>query len=198
MAWTYRDYEWIVSHYPWMETSVSVALVRDASVDVVLDAITVSDEGSETGLVAVNNRDVELVGVAAIADRWTIAVSSTAWSMEDVPTLSADREIVHFSGVLANYSFSVWNDGERVSYCDPLLRCGSGPDDSVPEPLRTLMQQAGFSIESNDEEDTDGRMADGKFHIVDGCIAMVANHTGVSITPDFLESAAFEVGSVRY
>lgn len=198
MRWTYRDYEWIVAQYPWMETSVAVALVRNASIGTVLDAITVSDEGSAVGLEAVTTRDVELVGVALLNDQWVIAVSSTAWSMEDVPFLSAGREVVFSRGVLGHYSISLWNDGICVCSCDPLLRRGSGPGGSVPEPLRTLMHQAGFSIDSNGEDDIDYRMPDGKFHIVDGSIAMVANHTGVGITREFLESATFEVGSVRY
>lgn len=199
MTWTYRDYEWIVAEYPWMETSVSVALVRDASVDAVLDAVTVSDEGSSIGLQAVNARDVELVGVAALDASWTLAISSTAWSIEDVPSLSVGREVVYFRGVLAHYSFSIWDNGHCVSSCDPLLRCGNGPDGSVPGQLRTLMHQAGLPTDDTDADNgTDGRMSDGKFHIIDGSFAMAANQIAAAIPREFLQSTTFEVGSVRY
>lgn len=187
MAWTYKDYEWILDRYPWMDTNVCVAFVLDAATEAVLDAVTFSDEGSATGLDAVYNNGPELVGVAALDDHWTLAISPTTWSDEAVRSLSQGREVVHFQ----QYWFTMWTDGLKTAHCDLLLRDGT-EGGSTPERWRPLMKQAGLPI------DTDKALPDGKFHITEGAFAMASNHTGIPLTEEYLTSTIFAVGSTRY
>jgi len=191
---TYQDFEWVLRDYPWIENGLFVTYVKVADPATVLDAMTVENLGQETGLAGVNERgwdELSIVGAASLGE-WTIAiapVASAGASDELMRPLSVGREVVtHFQDIEASAGFVVWKDGERTVYFDPLLRCGMGLD-PMPAEWEPRMQDVGIDPHG------EGPLPDGRFHVIEASFAMAANYTGVQITPEFLSTATFSVGS---
>ncbi|NLE79350.1 MAG: hypothetical protein GX610_07145 [Rhodococcus sp.] len=193
-AKTYRDFEWVVSEYPWVENGLFVTYVRDADPTTVIEAMTVEDLGTAEGLSGVNElgwQEPSIIGAAALGE-WTIAIAPMAIagvSDELMRPLSVGREVLtHSEDVESDASFLVWKDGESAVYFDPLLRCGYGLD-PMPAAWKTRMREVGI------DPDEEGPLPDGEFHVTEGSFAMAANYTGTSITPEFLSAATFFIGN---
>lgn len=193
-AKTYRDFEWVVSEYPWVENGLFVTYVRDADPATVIEAMTVEDLGTAEGLNRVNElgwQEPSIIGAAALGE-WTIAIAPMAIagvSDELMRPLSVGREVLtHSEDVESNASFYVWKDGGGAVYFDPLLRCGFGLD-PMPADWKPRMREVGI------DPDREGPLADGEFHLTEGSFAMAANYTGTNITPDFLSAATFLIGN---
>lgn len=192
---TYRDFEWVTRDYPWTANGLFVTYVKDSDPATVIEAMTVEGLGTESGLTGVNERGWEepaIIGAAAVED-WTIAISPTAIAVsseEVMRPLSLGREVLtHYRDVNAGAGFYVWADGERTAYFDPLLRCGFGLD-PMPAQWVPRLEEVGVNPDG-DEPMTE----DGGFPVIEASLALAGNYTGVRITPEFLSSATFIVGS---
>lgn len=192
---TYRDFEWVTRDYPWIANGLFVTYVQGSDPASVIDAMTVEDLGSETGLVGVNERQWEDPGIigAASLGNWTIAIAPavTAGASEELMRpLSLGREVVtHYRDVNGGSGFYVWEDGERTVYFDPLLRRGFGVD---PMPAQWVPRLVEAGVNPDGEEPM---TADGGFPVIEASLALAANYTGALMTPEFLSSATFIVGS---
>ena len=192
---TYRDFEWVTADYPWTTNGFFVTYVKGSDPATVIEAMTVESLGTESGLTGVNERGWEEPAVigAAVVEDWTIAISpaSIACASEELMRpLSLGREVLtHYRDVNGGAGFYVWEDGERAAYFDPLLRCGFGLD-PIPEQWVPRLEEVGVNPDG-DEPMTD----DGGFPVIEASLALAANYTGVRITPEFLASATFIVGS---
>jgi hypothetical protein len=191
---TYQDFEWVLRDYPWIENGLFVTYVKGANPTTVLEGLTVEDLGQETGLSGVNERgwdELSIIGAASLGE-WTIAIAPVApagASDELMRPLSVGRDVLtHFQDIEASSGFLVWKDGERTAYFDPLLRCGMGLD-PMPAEWESRMQDVGIDPHG------EGPLPDGRFHAIEASFAMAANYTGVQITPEFLSTATFSVGS---
>lgn len=192
---TYRDFEWVTRGYPWIANGLFVTYVKGSDPATVIEAMTVEGLGTETGLAGVNERGWEesaIIGAASVED-WTIAIApaaSAGASEEVMRPLSLGREVVtHFRDVNGGSGFYVWGDGERTVYFDPLLRRGFGLD-PLPAQWVPRLEEVGVNPDG-DEPMTE----DGSFPVMEASLALAANYTGVRITPEFLSSATFIVGS---
>ena len=196
VSFTYDDFSWIESDYPWVENALSVIYVSDAGPDEVIDALTDQRLSLVTGLAALNEQywdHFDLVGAARLSS-WTIAVAPAnpvGVDSEVMLPLSKGRLVVTmFQNINADSQFVVWRDGSTVASFDPLLRDSFTEDPSAGD-WPSLMRGAGL----DPDPDREGPLADGKFHILDGMFAMAANYTGVPITADFLSDGEFMCGS---
>lgn len=192
---TYRDFEWVTRDYPWITNGLFVTYVKGSDPATVIEAMTVEGLGTETGLTGVNERGWEepaIIGAAAVED-WTIAIApaATAGASEELMRpLSLGREVLtHYRDINGGAGFYVWKDGERTVYFDPLLRCGAGLD-PIPTQWVPRLEEVGVNPDG-DEPMTE----DGGFPVIEASFALAANYTGVRITPEFLSSATFIVGS---
>jgi hypothetical protein len=61
--------------------------------------------------------------------------------------------------------------------------------DPMPAEWEPRMQDVGIDPHG------EGPLPDGRFHVIEASFAMAANYTGVQITPEFLSTATFSVGS---
>lgn len=191
---TYRDFEWVVRDYPWTGNGLFVTYVRGADPATVIAAMTVEDLGTADGLAEVNElgwEELSIIGAAQLSD-WTIAIAPAAdigVSDAVMVPLSARREIVaHSVNVNGDASFLVWQDGACTDYFDPLLRCGAGLD-PMPAAWEPRMREVGIDPHG------DGPLPDGRFHVLEASFAIAANYTGALITPKFLSTSTFLVGS---
>ncbi|NMM91957.1 hypothetical protein B2J88_48130 [Rhodococcus sp. SRB_17] len=192
---TYQDFEWVTRDYPWIMNGLFVTYVKDSDPATVIEAMTVEDLGAESGLTGVNERGWEefaIIGAASVED-WTIAIAPAAIagaSDELMRPLSFGREVVtHYRDVNGGAGFYVWEDGERTVYFDPLLRCSAGPD---PLPAQWVPRLEEVGVNPDGEEPM---TEDGGFPVIEASLALAANYTGALITPEFLSSATFIVGS---
>jgi hypothetical protein len=191
---TYRDFQWVVRDYPWVENSLFVTYVRDADPTTVIEAMTVRDLGEANGLSGVNERGWEEISVvgAAVLGEWTIAIAPAATagvSDELMRPLSTGREVLtHSKNIDALSSFFVWKDGERMVSFDPLSRSGFGLE-PMPADWEPRMRAVGIDPHG------DGPLPDGSFHVIEASFAMAANYTGARITPEFFSASNFVVGS---
>ncbi|PVX59549.1 DUF6461 domain-containing protein [Rhodococcus globerulus] len=192
---TYRDFEWVTRDYPWIANGLFVTYVKDSDPATVIEAMTVEGLGTESGLAGVNERGWEeptIIGAASMED-WTIAIApaATAGASEELMRpLSLGREVLtHFRDVNAHAGFYVWEDGERTVHFDPLQRCGFGPG-PMPAQWVPRLEEVGVNPDG-DESMTE----DGDFPVIEASLALAASYTSVRITPEFLSSATFIVGS---
>ena len=192
---TYRDFEWMTRDYPWIANGLFVTYVKGSDPATVIEAMTVEGLGTETGLARVNERGWEefaIIGAAAVED-WTIAIAPAAAagaSEELMRPLSLGREVLtHYRDMNGGAGFYVWEDGNRTAYFDPLLRCGFGLD-PLPTQWEPRLEEVGVNPDG-DEPMTQ----DGGFPVIEASLALAANYTGARITPEFLSSATFIVGS---
>lgn len=196
MTLTYVDFEWLVEDYPWVDNSFHVTYVHNADSQTVIDALTWEDLGTATGLTALNERywDYSSVIGATQIGGWTVAIApqATAGLREDLTLpLSIDREVLtHSKDIEALCSLTLWKDGVRTAYFDPLLRCGAGLD-PMPKEWRPRLSEVGI------DPDGEGPTPDGLFYVLEASLAMAANYTGVALTPDVLRSAEFLLGNGR-
>ncbi|ARE34240.1 hypothetical protein A0W34_13690 [Rhodococcus sp. BH4] len=194
-AKTHQDFEWVTRDYRWIANGLFVTYVQGSDPASVIDAMTVEDLGSETGLVGLNERGWEEPGIigAASVGNWTIALApaATAGASEELMRpLSLGREVLtHFRDVNGGSGFYVWEDGDRTVYFDPLLRCGFGVD---PMPAQWVPRLVEAGVNPDGEEPM---TADGGFPVIEASLALAANYTGALLTPEFLTSATFVVGS---
>lgn len=192
---TYRDFEWVTRDYPWITNGVFVTYVRDSDPATVIEAMTVEGLGTESGLARVNERGWEefaIIGSASV-EGWTIAISPAATagvSDELMRPLSLGREVLtHYRDINGGAGFYVWEDGNRTVYFDPLLRRGFGLD-PMPAQWVPRLEEVGINPDG-DEPMTE----DGGFPVIEASLALAANYTGARITPEFLASSTFIVGS---
>ncbi|MDH6292019.1 DUF6461 domain-containing protein [Rhodococcus opacus] len=79
---TYRDFEWVIRDYPWVENGLFVTYVRDADPTSVNEAMTVRNLGTANGLRGVNERgweEISIVGAASLGE-WTIAIAPATFA----------------------------------------------------------------------------------------------------------------------
>ncbi|WP_238422767.1 DUF6461 domain-containing protein [Gordonia sp. 'Campus'] len=195
MAYTYRDFGWLSIDYPWTTNAFSLAYISNAEPGEVIAALTTRSLPNTTSLEGVNETSWDhfrVIGAAQL-DTWTITVAPTslaAGSDTAMADLSRGREIVSlFQDVEALSAFTIWRDGTQVTSFDPLLRTAYTRDPNAGD-WPSLMQTAGLEPDPYE----DGTGDDGLHHIIDGSLAMAANHTGLAITPEFLRNAEFTCG----
>ncbi|WP_092808280.1 DUF6461 domain-containing protein [Rhodococcus globerulus] len=192
---TYRDFEWVTRDYPWIANGLFVTYVKGSDPATVIEAMTEEGLGTEIGLAGVNERGWEesaIIGAAAV-EGWTIAIAPAAIAVSSdkvARPLSLGREVLtHFRDINGGAGFYVWADGERTVYFDPLLRRGFGLD-PMPTQWVPRLEEVGVNPDGNEP-----MTQDGGFPVIEASLALVANYTGVRITPEFLSRATFIVGS---
>ncbi|OZC62464.1 hypothetical protein CH306_05560 [Rhodococcus sp. 15-725-2-2b] len=187
MAATWQDFSWVVDDYEWVETSVSFTFVRHDDPASVLAALTTEIHGTVVGLDGVNS-DVDMVGVTQLGN-WVLAVAPSTAGLADelMAPLSMGGEALTCAITVGPSYFAQWVDGRGTAFFDSLLKSGPGFDDPN-SPWRQGMRVAG--VDPNSE----GPLPDGRFHVLETSLAMIANHTGVAITPELLRSASFHIG----
>lgn len=195
MTYTYRDFGWLATDYPWTTNAFSLVYISNAHPREVIATLTTRSLPNTTGLDGVNETSWEHFRVIAAAqlDTWTITVAPTslaAGSDTAMAELSRGREIVSlFRDIEALSVFTIWRGGAQVTSFDPLLRTAYTRDQNAGD-WPSLIQAAGLEPDPY----ADGTGDDGMHHIIDGSLAMAANYTGLAITPEFLRDIEFTCG----
>lgn len=162
MSMAFREFQWLVEDYPWVENGLFVVYVKDTAPDTVVEALTVEDLGTATGLAGVNERHWDhfsAIGVAQFGE-WTVAVAPGTFITDpELQELSRKTQVfAHFQSINADCRVAVWEDGSVLVAFDPLLRMGFTPEE-IPAVWRERLSEVGVDPEG------EGPMDDGLFHI---------------------------------
>lgn len=194
MSLTYRNFEWLAEDYPWVENGLFVVYVKGTAPETVVDALTVEDLGTATGLAGLNERHWDhfsAIGAAQVG-QWTVAIAPGTYITDpELQEVSQSAQVfVHSVSVNADCRVAAWEHGSALVAFDPLLRTGFTPEE-IPPAWKNRLSEVGIDPER------EGPMDDGLFHIQEASFALAANYTGCVIDSDALSSAAFFVGRGR-
>lgn len=218
MTTTYRDYLWFKDDEfaGWRETGHVVSLIRAATGDSVLDALSAysrrtsgiglhgfgkrAREFELLGLAPMMSQAVQTVGVSDIGDGWVLLIqhNSEYLGVTDElfrPVIDNHEVVSHFSNVNANTRFVWWRGGQQQISFEPMFatwdldRARSIPVTGSSTLYDLMSEVGGFQLEETDEPRTE-------FFHLEASFALAERITGIAVTKELIESAEFTVALV--
>ncbi|GAA2260928.1 hypothetical protein GCM10010430_51310 [Kitasatospora cystarginea] len=201
------DYRWFAERYDVLNEAYCLTLVEGLSPEDLLDRIGAKPLHRVTGVAALleaadefedggfqdvlddDDDDDRLFIAATEVGGWALAVEHYGHLGISVPVMEAlsrgTRLVSHFRNINAVDHFYWQEDGRTRLHFEPLFAFGR--DGSDADATAAMMEQAGFDLREDDD-------CDSALH-TEAAFALAEHLTGVRLTPELLDGAAFLCGA---
>lgn len=192
------DYRWFSEAFPGLREAYCLTLVEGVSPEELLRRAGAGPAGHHTGASELveaaydvwDEYDGDRLFIAATPlGGWALAVEPNGYLGITAPVLAAlsagTRLVSHFRNVNAVDHFHWQRDGHNLLHFEPLFPARR--DGSEAGAAAGIMREAGFDL-------TEGDQHDHTLH-TEAAFALAERLTGVRLTAELLESAAFVAGT---